>query len=77
MNEFINKVFVIRTLNEEQTDIIVTVGKHLATKRHFKSKIEAENYIKKPKWDMILALISEITTNLNKLDNEQTDETNR
>lgn len=77
MNELIKKTFVIRTLNEEQTDIIITVGKHLATKRHFKSKKEAENYMKIPRWDMIFALISEITTNINKLNDGKIEETNR
>lgn len=54
------KLFVIRTKNEENNDFIITIGKHLATEKHFESKEEAENYIETPQWDTILALIGEI-----------------
>lgn len=56
----VKDLFVVRPTNEEQNDFIVTVGKHLATVTHFKSREEAENYIETPKWDTILALIGEI-----------------
>lgn len=77
MNEIIKQVFVIRTLNEAQTDVVITVGKHLATKKHFKSKREAEDYMRVPKWDMIFALLSEVTTNIDKLNDGKTKEANR
>lgn len=53
-------LFVIRPTNEEQNDFIITVGKHLATEKHFKSREEAEEYIETPKWDTILALVGEV-----------------
>lgn len=56
----IKKLFVVRPTNEEQNDFIVTVGKHLATEKHFKSREEAENYIETPKWDTIVALMGEV-----------------
>lgn len=56
----VKDLFVIRPTNEEQNDFIVTVGKHLATETHFKSREEAENYIETPKWDTILALVGEV-----------------
>lgn len=56
----VKDLFVVRATNEEQKDFIVTVGKHLATERHFESREEAEKYIETPKWDTILALIGEV-----------------
>lgn len=56
----VKDLFVVRPTNEEQNDFIVTVGKHLATERHFESREEAEKYIKTPKWDTILALVGEV-----------------
>lgn len=58
----VNELFKIRPTNEEQNDYIATVGQHLATKRHFKTREEAEKYIEIPKWDMILALMAEMLT---------------
>ena len=52
--------FIVRATNEENNDFIITVGKHLATTKHFKSKEEAEKYIEKPEWDTTLALIAEM-----------------
>lgn len=59
-------LFIVRPTNNEQKEFIITVGKHLATKKKFKTKEEAETYIKYPKWDTIFALIAEmIETNDN------------
>lgn len=71
MNEKAKEVFIIRTLNEEQTNVIITVGNHLATEKHFKSKEEAERYMKLPKWDMVIALISEIINNIKKIEDDK------
>lgn len=53
-------LFKIRPTNEEQNDFILTVGNHLATENHFKTREEAEKFIRYPKWETILALVSEI-----------------
>lgn len=53
-------LFKIRPTNEEQNDFVITVGNHLATENHFKTKEEAEWFIRRPKWETILALVSEI-----------------
>lgn len=58
----VNELFKIRPTNEEQNDYIATVGQHLATERHFKTREEAEKYIKTPKWDTILAIVAEMLT---------------
>ena len=52
--------FIIRTTNEEQNDFIITIGKHLATEQHFKTREEAEEYKETPKWDLVLAMLAEI-----------------
>lgn len=56
----VNELFKIRPTNEEQNDYIATVGQHLASERHFKTREEAEQYIETPKWDMILAMVAEM-----------------
>ena len=56
----IKKIFIVRPTNNEQEEFIITVGKHLATNKKFKTKEEAENYIKYPKWDTTFALIAEM-----------------
>lgn len=56
----VKELFKIRPTNEEQNDFIVTVGQHLATEQHFKTKEEAEQYIDTPQWDMILAMVAEM-----------------
>lgn len=58
----VKDLFKIRPTNEEQNDFIATVGEHLATEHHFKTREEAEQYIDTPQWDMILALIAEMFT---------------
>lgn len=53
-------LFVVRPTNEENNDFIVTIGRNLATEKRFKTKEEAKNYIKYPKWDTTFALIAEM-----------------
>ena len=56
----IKDLFVVRATNEENNNYIVTIGKHLATEKMFKTKEEAIEYIDRPEWDTIGALISEM-----------------
>lgn len=56
----VNDLFKIRPTNEEQNDYVATVGQHLATEQHFKTREEAEKYIKTPKWDTVLAMVAEM-----------------
>ena len=56
----VKELFQIRPTNEEQNDFIITVGQHLATEIHFKTREEAEQYKDTPKWDMILAIVAEM-----------------
>lgn len=56
----IDDLFKIRPTNEEQNDFIITVGLHLATEKHFKTREEAEQYRDTPQWDMIFATIAEM-----------------
>ena len=56
----VKELFQIRPTNEEQNDFIITVGQHLATEEHFKTREEAEQYIDTPQWDMLLAVVAEM-----------------
>lgn len=56
----VKELFVVRPTNEEQKDFIITVGQHLATERHFKTREEAETYRDTPQWDMVLAMVGEM-----------------
>ena len=56
----IKEIFIVRPTDNEQKEFIITVGKHLATEKKFKTKEEAETYIKYPKWDTTFALIAEM-----------------
>lgn len=55
-----DELFKIRTINEEQNDFIITIGQHLATEQHFKTREEAEQYRDTPQWDTILAFVAEM-----------------
>ena len=37
--------FIVRAVNEENNDFISTIGRHLATTKHFERKEDAEKYI--------------------------------
>lgn len=56
----VKELFVISPINEEQNDFIITVGKHLATEKHFKTREEAEQYRDTPQWDTVLGMVSEM-----------------
>ena len=74
------KLFIVRPTNNKQNEFIITVGKHLATRKKFKTKEEAETYIKYPKWDTTFALIAEIielNDNQNTPKNEPKEQTNK
>lgn len=58
MNE--KEIFAVRPLNEEKTEFAIVVGNHLATKMTFATEKEAWDYVKRPKWDTVFALISEM-----------------
>ena len=53
-------IFIVRPINEEENDYIITIGRHLATEKHFKTRGEAEEYKSNVQWDMIVALIAEM-----------------
>lgn len=58
MNE--KEIFAVRPLNEERTEFAIVVGNHLATKMTFATEKEAWDYVKRPKWDTVFALIAEM-----------------
>lgn len=72
----VKDLFIVRPTDNEQKEFIITVGRHLATKKKFKIKEEAENYIKYPKWDSIFALIAEMIEANEKAENDLKEEPN-
>lgn len=68
----VKELFKIRPTNEEQNDFVITVGEHLATEQHFKTREEAEQYRDTPQWDMVIAIVAEMfeihTVNEHKID---------
>ena len=58
MNE--KEIFAVRPLNEERTEFAIVVGNHLASKLTFANEKEAWDYVKRPKWDTVFALIAEM-----------------
>lgn len=69
-------IFVIRALNEEQNDFVITIGNHLATELHFKTRNEALKYMRTPKWQMIFALIAEMIEMSKTIENSKEQEKN-
>lgn len=69
-----NEAFVIRALNEENNDFIITLGDHLATPEHFKSYDEAENSIEAIDWNLVASLIMSLIDGYNKMKNEKKEE---
>lgn len=55
--------FIIRAMNEENNDYIITLGDKIATPYHFSSQKEAEKAIMKKDWNLIASLIISITEN--------------
>lgn len=55
-----DELFDIRPINEEQNDFIITIGQHLATEQHFKTREEAKQYRDTPRWETIIAFVAEM-----------------
>lgn len=72
----VKDLFIVRPTDNEQKEFIITVGRHLATKKKFRTKEEAENYIKYPKWDSTFALIAEMIETKEKAENDLKEEPN-
>lgn len=49
--------FIVRAMNEENNDYIITLGDKIATPYHFSSQKEAEKAIMKKDWNLIASLI--------------------
>lgn len=69
-----NDQFVIRALNEENNDFIITLGNHLATPEHFKSYEEAENSIEAVDWNLVASLAMSLIEGMKKFENSKKEE---
>ena len=54
------EVFVVRATNSENNDFIITIGKRLATPKHYESEKEAQKAIKNRDWNLIATLAIEL-----------------
>lgn len=53
--------FIVRAIGEAgENEYIITVGEHLASKRKFATKEEAEAEINKTNWDLTAAMVCAI-----------------
>lgn len=55
--------FIVRAINEENNDYIITLGDKIATPYHFSNQKEAEKAIMKKDWNLIASLIISIAEN--------------
>ena len=55
--------FIVRAMNEENNDYIITLGDKIATPYHFSSQKEAEKAIIKKDWNLIASLIISVAEN--------------
>ncbi len=62
--------FGIKT--NENYEYIITLGSQLASKKTFKTKEEAEEYIEKKPWDLIAIMAMAISVSMKSIDKEET-----
>ena len=66
-----NDQFVIRALNEENNDFIITLGNHLATPRHFTSYDEADAEARAVDWNLVASLAMSLIEGMKKFENSK------
>ena len=54
----------------EDYEYIITLGNQLASKKTFKTKEEAEDYIEKKPWDLIAIMAMAINASMKSIDEE-------
>lgn len=52
----LKEAFIIRPTDTEETEFMITIGNHLATKEKFKSRKAAEMRINKTDWNLVAAM---------------------
>ena len=53
-----NKVFVVRPIDTEEKEYVVTIGNRLASDKKFASVKAAQNYVNSRPWELIVVLIN-------------------
>lgn len=69
-----NDQFVIRALNEENNNFIITLGDHLATTRHFTSYEEADAAVRAVDWNLVASLAISLIEGMEKYKNNKKEE---
>lgn len=73
-NDF-NNLLIIRALNEENNDFVITLGDHLASPRHFTSFEEADKVARSIDWNIAASIAMCLITGYEKMkqSNEEED----
>lgn len=50
------EAFIIRPVNQDENEFIITVGNHLATEEKFPTKESAEKRINQTDWNLVAAM---------------------
>ena len=51
------EAFIIRPVNQDENEFIITIGNHLATEEKFPSREAAEERINQTAWNLIAAMV--------------------
>ena len=54
--ENLAEAFIIRPINQDENEFIITIGNHLATKEKFPTKESAEERINQTDWNLVAAM---------------------
>lgn len=54
--ENLAEAFIIRPVNQDENEFIITIGKHLATQEKFPTKEAAEERINQTDWNLVAAM---------------------
>ena len=53
----LKEAFIIRPTDTKETEVMITIGNHLATEEKFKSRKAAEMRINKTDWNLVAAMV--------------------
>lgn len=51
------EVFKVRPCNAEESEWVITIGNHLATKKKFRSAKTAQQEVEAKSWDLIASMV--------------------
>ncbi len=69
-----NDFLIIRSLNEENNDFVITLGDHLASPRHFTSYEEADKIARAIDWNIVASIVMSLITGYEKMKQSKEEE---